>query len=131
MIEPGEREKPTMAEFMLILHSVPANYMKLSPTDIQGVLEKYNAWREKLAAEGKLVHGRKLKDEGGKILAKAGDRLAVTDGPYSETKEVVGGFFLIKAADYNEAVEYAKTCPHAQFGRTEIREIDFMGQPES
>jgi hypothetical protein len=48
----------------------------------------------------------------------------VTDGPFPETKEVVGGVFLIAGADYEDAVAVASTCPHLEFGRIEVRRVD-------
>jgi hypothetical protein len=44
---------------------------------------------------------------------------------------VVGGISILRAKDYNEAVGLAVSCPHSQFGRIEVRQIDFMGQPET
>jgi hypothetical protein len=51
------------------------------------------------------------------------------DGPYSEAKEVVGGFLMLRAANYDEAVEIMRDCPHVHFGRNrlEIRQTDPMG----
>ena len=47
------------------------------------------------------------------------------DGPYSETKEVIGGYFAVRAADYDEAVKICEDCPHLEYaGTIEIREID-------
>jgi hypothetical protein len=120
-----------MPQFMLILTGAPGALETVSPTDIQKILEKYNAWTGKLVAEGRIVGSHKLKDEGGKLLAKKADRLSVVDGPYSETKEVVGGYFVFRAANYDEAVKVASECPHLDFGNVYIREIDFMGHPET
>lgn len=134
---PGDRvdkqatkRDPQMPQFMLVLTGAPHVLDTMSPTEIQGVIEKYNTWRERLTAEGKLVSGRKLMDEGGKHLTKKGDKLTVVDGPYSETKEIVGGYFVLKAADYADAVKLASDCPHLAFGTVQVREIDFMGRPE-
>jgi hypothetical protein len=120
-----------MAQFMLILHEFPGTFTKLSPTEIQEILGKYGAWTSKLAQSGKLVSGQKLQDEGGKILSGRGGEPAIVDGPYSETKEVIAGYFVIKASSYEEAMELASESPHLPFGRIEIRQVDFMGQPES
>lgn len=120
-----------MPQFMLILHETPGSFATLSPTEIQATLEKYNAWTGKIAAAGKLAGGHKLTEEGGKALTRSGDRLSVVDGPYSETKELVGGYFVLKAADYDEAVRLASDCPHLAFGRVEVRQVDFMGRPET
>ena len=119
-----------MPQFMLILSGAPNDMAEFSPTEIQAILEKYKAWTGKLAAAGKLAAGNKLTDDGGKALSLKGDRVTVVDGPYSETKEIVGGYFVLKAADYDEAVRLASDCPHLPMGPVSIRQVDFMGNPE-
>ena len=114
-----------MAQFMLLLHESPDDFAGLSPEEIQRVIGEYTAWREKLQEEGKLAGGLKLKDEGGRTLSRQNGQVRVVDGPYAEAKEVVGGFFLIEAADYDEAVEISKGCPHLIHSqRVEVREVD-------
>jgi hypothetical protein len=120
-----------MAQFMLVLYEKPGDFASMSPEEIQKIIEKYGAWNQKLAAAGTLVNGRKLTEDGGKRLNIPGGKISVVDGPYAEAKEVVGGIFIIRAKDYNEATEIAKTCPHIQFGQIDVRQIDFMGQPET
>src|SRR5947209_1477139 len=119
-----------MPQFMLLLYENPGDFKGMSPEQIQTILQQYGAWTQKVAQAGKLVGGRKLMEEGGKHMKRAGTKLTVTDGPYVETKEVVGGYFAVRAKDYGEAVEIASECPHLQFGRIEVRQIDFMGRPE-
>ena len=58
------------------------------------------------------------------------DTTTTTDGPYAEAKEVIGGYFVIRAKDYAEAAEVAAGCPAAEYHRVDVRQIDFMGQPE-
>ncbi|MDY7094053.1 MAG: YciI family protein [Acidobacteriota bacterium] len=114
-----------MAEFMLLLHESTTAASEMSPEEIQAIIAKYQAWNDSLAEAGKLVGGAKLADEGGKILTGSNAAPRVIDGPYSETKEIVGGYFTVRAADYDEAVEIARGCPHLDFGgRIEIRRID-------
>jgi len=114
-----------MAEFMLLLHENPADFSSLSAEDIQKVIGEYAAWRSKLEGEGKLVSSQKLKDEGGRDLTSTGGQVRVVDGPYAEAKEVIGGYFSIQAADYDEAIAISKECPHLKYGgRIELREID-------
>jgi hypothetical protein len=119
-----------MPQFMLILYESPGDFAKMSPEDIQKVIEKYSAWGAKVAGAGQMVAGHKLTEEGGKRMVRSGGKLAITDGPYVETKEVIGGVYLIRAKDYDEAVKIASDCPQLQYGRVEVRQIDFMGQPE-
>jgi len=114
-----------MQNYLLLLHEEPMDYSQFSPEQIQAVIEEYVAWRHKIEGEGKYVGGEKLKDEGGKHLTGGSGGLRVTDGPYTEAKEVIGGYFAISAANYDEAVETASGCPHLKYGgRIELREIE-------
>ena len=114
-----------MPNYMLLLHEQPTDFSQFSPNQIQAVIGEYVAWRKKIEAEGKFVAGEKLKDEGGKHLSGSNGEIRVTDGPFSEAKEVIGGFFTIAASNYDDAVEISKDCPHLKYGgRIELREID-------
>jgi hypothetical protein len=116
-----------MAKFMLIVHETPGGFSKLSPSEIQQVMEKYHSWSGKLHAAGKLVKGDKLREEGGKIITMRNGKFNAVDGPYAETKEVVGGYFTLRAENYDEAIELLRDCPHLAFGRLELRQTDPMG----
>jgi len=117
-----------MPNYMLLLHEEPMDYSQFSAEQIQGVIAEYVAWRNKIEAEGKYVGGEKLKDEGGRHLSGQNGTLRVTDGPYTEAKEVIGGYFTISAADYDEAVQIAGSCPHLKYGgRVELRETEPTG----
>src|SRR5262245_6557080 len=101
-----------MAKYLLLLYDNPAAYANVSPEEMQKVIEKYMAWGDKLRKAG-LVHGsNKLTEEPGKVMRRKDAQVRVTDGPYSETKEILGGYYLIEAADYDQAVELARDCPH-------------------
>jgi hypothetical protein len=117
-----------MPQFMLLLHENPAGFAALSPDDMQRVIQKYSAWSAQLAQQGQLVGGDKLRDEGGKHIRRGkqsdGGRTKVVDGPYTEVKEIVGGYFKVEATDYDEAVTLASQCPHLEFGWIEVREIE-------
>jgi hypothetical protein len=119
-----------MAKFMLVLYETPNQFRSMSAEDIQKVIEKYNAWSAKLAQAGKLQGGEKLREEGGRLLSSERNKVTVVDGPYVETKEVIGGFFILEATDYPEAVQLVSDCPHLAYGRIEVREIDPMYAPE-
>ncbi len=120
-----------MPKFMLILRDDPATYSDYSPQQFEDLLAKYQTWTARLAAEGRIDLGRKLTDDSGKILRKKDGKLVVKDGPFNETKEVVGGFYIIKADDYAHAVELCAEHPaYATAGSVEIRQVDFMGGPE-
>ena len=112
-----------MPNYMLLLHGDPAAYQKLSPEEAQKALQKFIAWREKLRGKKVLIGSARLKDDGGKVVRGAGQP-RVTDGPYTETKEVLGGYFAIEARNYDAAVAECRDCPHLEYGGTiEVREV--------
>jgi len=117
-----------MSKFMLIVLEPPGKgFPSFAPDEAQRLGEKAQAWAAKLRASGKHVSGEKLKEEGGKVLGKQKDRVAVTDGPYAEAKEVVGGYMTIRADSYEEAIEIARSCPLLDYARIGIRQVDPMG----
>ena len=90
-----------------------------SPEQMQQMFAAYNAWKEKFKDEI-LDMGDKLRSDGRVVTASG-----VADGPFVEAKELVGGYMIVSAADYNRAVEVVKACPAAQFPGValEIREM--------
>jgi hypothetical protein len=114
-----------MSQYLLLLYDNPANWKNFSPEDMQKAIEKYMAWRAKLQNQGILRGGQKLADDVGKVLRGSNPAVRVTDGPYSETKEVLGGYFLLEAPDYAAAVKASRDCPHLAYGGTiEVRQVD-------
>ncbi len=114
-----------MAQFMLLLHENPNEFAGLDQKELMRVIQEYQAWGQQMASQGKLIAGNKLKDEGGRHMKARGSEVLVTDGPFAEAKEVIGGFYIVNAASYDEAVELAKLGPHLRYhGRIEIRQID-------
>ncbi len=116
-----------MPSYMLLLYDNPTDFADLSPEEMQRILEQYQAWSEGRKAAGRLLGSDKLKDGEGRVMRSENGQVRVLDGPFSETKEVVGGYFTIQAADYDEAVGLARDCPHLGYGgMIEIREIDHL-----
>ena len=114
-----------MSRFILLLHESPTAFDGVSAEEIQRVIGEYGAWRQKLADEGRLVGGEKLEDGTARQLATNDGRVDVTDGPFAEAKEVIGGFFMIEADDYDAAAAVSSECPHLKYGgRIELRKID-------
>ena len=112
-------------EFMLIFFETDS----ATTTDLMPEMGEFAG---KLAAQGKMRGGASLRprSEGARIRVSDG-AASVTDGPFIETKEIIGGYFLIECADQNEAIEIAKTCPHARVGLVEVREVIPVGGPPS
>lgn len=114
-----------MPKYMLLLHDDVSAFAGMSPAEMQKVIEKYVAWGNRLRAAGIMTDGQKLADEPGRVMRKGKDGVRVTNGPYSETHEVLGGYYTIEAASYEEAIERARDCPQLEYGGTiEVREVD-------
>jgi hypothetical protein len=99
-----------MAQFMLLLYGDPSRWQKLSPEEMQKATEKYLAW------VNKSIDAKRLSDDVGKVIDSHGGKPRVTDGPYSEAKEALGGYYTIEAANYDEAVQIALTHPQVEYG---------------
>ena len=109
---------------MLILRDLPEEYGRMTPEEIQRIIQKDSAWAGKLRAESRLVAGDKLVDGAGRVLRRGRRPLSVTDGPFTEGKEVLGGYYTVKAASLDEAARVAEGCPHLDFGGSlEVREV--------
>lgn len=107
-----------MASYVLLLRG--GEFTGYSPEEMQKIVEKYMAWTKQLREEGRHKASEEL-NRNGRVLRWQQNR--VVDGPFVETKEAVGGFFLIEAKDYEEAVSISRGCPHLEFkGEIEIRE---------
>ncbi len=108
-----------MAQFMLLLYDDPSGWAKLSPEEMQQATEKYMAWTKKPFTRD----SKRLAPDMGKVMRTTGGQPRTTDGPYSETKEILGGYYTIEAKDYDEAVKIALDHPHMQFGTIEVRQV--------
>jgi hypothetical protein len=113
-----------MAQFILFIKGGYEFYEGLTPEQIQQQIQKYRDWSRALEASGKLIDSFKLKDDGGREVVQRDGQLVV-DGPFTETKETIGGYFTLNAASYEEAIEIAKDAPIlAEGGSVEIRMIE-------
>ena len=101
--------------YMLLFHDIGTDtYKGLSPDQLQQYLERFYGWYDRLAAEGRLDHGRPLEPEGRVVSGIRGER--VVDGPFVESKEAIGGYFLLTVDSLDEATEIAKECPWLELG---------------
>jgi hypothetical protein len=108
---------------MLIFRNAgPDTHAHLTPAQKAAMTQKWNDWFDGLAAKGKVQHARPLGLAGRVVSGPAGER--VTDGPFAEGKEIIGGYFFLTVADIDEATEIAKQCPGLPIGLTvEVRPV--------
>ena len=94
----------------------------MSPQDTQQIMQKWMQWFEELNKSGHVKDRGQPLDAGGKIVR--GRNKTVTDGPFAETKDLVGGYTLIEAKNLDEAAELSKGCPiFERNGFVEVRPV--------
>jgi hypothetical protein len=111
-----------MKEFVMIFRSEPQLEVKVSPEEMQAMVTSWQNWMGGMAAQNKLASpGNRLGFDG--RLVKP-DNL-ITNGPYVEIKEMVGGYIVVRAESIDEAAEMAKGCPMiiGGAGAVEVRDI--------
>ena len=109
-----------MAQFLQLLYDDPSGWTRLSPDEMQKALEKYMAWGKQPFVKG----AQRLAEDVGRVIRSTSGKARAVDGPYSETKEILGGFYVIEAANYDEAVKFTLDHPHLEYGGTiEVRQI--------
>lgn len=114
-----------MPRFMILLHENDDAWAKISAEDKQTIMQRYFAWVRELRRGDHMRGGDPLL-RGGRVLRTS--RGEIVEGPYTETKEVVTGYFMIEAANLDEAAKLARDCPALGHGETvlvrQIAELD-------
>lgn len=109
-----------MPKYMLLLHNDPSGFAKLSPEEMQKATEKYIEWMKRSF----VVESGRLTGDPGRVIRSENGQYRATDGPYSATKEILGGYYTIEATDYDDAVRLAMDHPHLSHGGTvEVRHV--------
>ena len=111
-----------MANFLFVYRNSPDRRGKLSPEEMQQHMQKWQAWISEGFQKGWMLNaGDALKQDGRVVNAKK----LVTDGPFAESKEIVGGFSIVQAANIDAAAELAKGCPNLLTGgNVEVRPLE-------
>jgi len=112
-------------KFMYLAYEEEEKLNALSPSEWAALRDETIAYVETLRESGRLVVTYALQStrKAATVRVRAG-RPSVTDGPFAEAKEVIGGFFVVEARDREEAVELASRWPSARFGAIEVRQIE-------
>jgi len=107
--------------YMLLICADDKNQAPLPRAEMEAIMQGHQRFGQELAAAGKMVHGERLRpdSDGSRIRMKAGHR-QVMDGPFAETKEALGGFYLIECDSKQEAIEWAKKIPLRDGGFVDV-----------
>ena len=111
-------------QYMLLIYGEEGAWEASSDAERTSMLEEYAKLSSDLRAEDKLLAGEELQPIGTAttVQVRNGDAV-VSDGPFAETKEALGGFYLIEADSLDEAIEWAGRIPSARFGTIEVRPV--------
>ena len=113
-----------MKEFLLLFRGGEAR-LDLSPEDMQEHMQRWMQWMAELGKQGKFAGAQPLVKTGRVVT---GTKKVISDGPFMEGKEILGGYLICKVSTYDEAVKIAEDCPVLEFndGTVEVREIGDM-----
>jgi hypothetical protein len=116
-------------KYLLLCCHEEKNVDSMSKSELDAIMEETMSYCEVLKKSGHLLGVEALEPIQTAMSVKVRNgKLSVTDGPFAETKEQLGGFFLINARDLNEAIQVASKFPSVRFGTMEVRPVkDFPG----
>jgi hypothetical protein len=111
-------------KFMLLIHGNEQSEGRRTEAEMKQIVGTHMKVAQELRAAGKMVHGERLRPqaEATRLRSKAGQP-QLTDGPFAESKEVIGGFYLIDCASKAEAIEWASKLPLREDGFIEVRPV--------
>jgi hypothetical protein len=111
-------------QYLLLIYDSEAAWAKMTPADQAGMYQEYGQFTKEITEKGKYVGGNQLQPiaSATTVRVRNGKRV-VTDGPFAETKEQLGGYYLVDAKDLDEAIALAARIPSARMGSIEVRPI--------
>ena len=110
--------------YALLICTEEATAAAMGPDERSAEMDRYFAFQEEMSSRGVLLGGERLRPttDATTVRVRDGDVLT-SDGPFAETKEQMGGFYLVECADLDEAIEIASKIPSARFGSIEVRPV--------
>ena len=116
----------SLPQFLLLLRQ-PHEGPHPSAEEMQHIMSRFGAWMADLSAKGVVIATNGLEDTGTVLRGRRGS--SSTDGPFAEAKEIVGGYVLITAGSFEEAVEIVRDCPGLDYRMAvEVRPVRQMGE---
>jgi len=111
-------------KYLCLIYDDEKSLLSLPKADADTMMRDYGSFTEDLKTSGKFVAAHRLQpvNTASTVRVRAG-KVSATDGPFAETKEQLGGFYLVDARDLNDAIQVASRIPSARFGSVEVRPI--------
>lgn len=117
-------------KYLCLIYENEATWETMPATESEAIMGEYFTFTDSIRAAGQFVAGEALQPTGTATTVRMrGGKISTTDGPFAETKEQLGGFYLVEARDLNEAIGIASRIPAVRTGSIEVRPvIDFSAQ---
>jgi hypothetical protein len=111
-------------KYLCLIYGVESVVQAMPVPDLQKLMGEYNAFTESIKKSGQWVGGERLRPVQTATTVRVRDgKTSATDGPFAETKEQLGGFYMIEARDLNDAIQVASRIPSARWGSIEVRPV--------
>jgi hypothetical protein len=115
-------------KYLCLIYDEEKKLGAMSQTESDAFMGEYHAFTEGIRKSGHMLHGEALQPvETATTVRVRNGKISTTDGPFAETKEQLGGFYLIEAKDLNDAIQVAARIPSARIGSVEVRPIMVFG----
>lgn len=117
-------------KYALLIHSDEKAEEKMSPADLEALMSAYGRFTQELESSGAQLDSQRLRPtEAATTIRVRNGELLATDGPFAETKEQFGGFYLIEVDNIDQAIAWARKIPTAEYGSIEVRPVwDMEGE---
>jgi hypothetical protein len=113
-----------MMKYLCLIYSDETQWPKLPKEETDKMLAEYGAFGESIKQGGQFIAGHRLHPTNTATTVRIRDgKMSTTDGPFAETKEQLGGFYMIEARDLNEAIQIGARIPGARVGSIEVRPV--------
>lgn len=111
-------------KYMLLIYDQESKFPKMPPKEVGELITAFGSFTEALKKSGVYVVSNRLSPvASATTVRKGGKDMQVADGPFAETKEQLGGFYMIDVPDLDAALKWAKQCPGAWYGAVEVRPV--------
>ena len=111
-------------KYLCLIYSDEPAWRKLPKADELSMMSEYREFTESIKSSGQWLSGFRLQDTDTATTVRIRNgKVSTTDGPFAETKEQLGGFYLIEARDLNDAIQVAGRIPGARMGSIEVRPV--------
>lgn len=117
-------------KYLCLIYGIEQDWEKLPKAQMDAIMEEYGTFSDDLAKSGKMLGGEALEPVHTATTVRVRNgKTVTTDGPFAETKEQLGGFYLIDATDLNDAIQIAARIPEARTGCVEVRPVMIFDMP--